>query len=375
MTAEHEVAHHLPADDRVGDMLRAKRESMGKSIADVVDTIRIQTRYMEALENSRLEDLPDTVYALGFVRTYSEYLGLDPGEMVAQFKEESQGIKTGTILTMPEPIEEAKVPTAAIFFVAIVLAAVGYGVWYFLADRDSVVSQVAPDVPASVASVAGQEASPPVVVLPAPAAGTTVTVESPTSAAPAAVAVTEGDTPPPAVESATAPTEPVAPVATIPPATDPPAPAIELAVVPPAPATQEPVESVTVTQPPPAPAPAEPETVSVDTATAPPIVEAPRDPRVYGLGNTDARVVITALEDAWVEVTDVDDARLFSRVLRKGDSYRAPNREGAKFVTGNAGGLSITVDGVTVPPLGPSGLVRRNVKLDPDLLKSGRAWP
>ncbi len=59
----------------------------------------------------------------------------------------------------------------------------------------------------------------------------------------------------------------------------------------------------------------------------------------------------------------------------KGDRYRAPNRAGARFVTGNAGGLRIMVDGEAVPALGPPGQVRRDVKLDPDLLKAGRAWP
>lgn len=130
----------------------------------------------------------------------------------------------------------------------------------------------------------------------------------------------------------------------------------------------------------PAPPPeAPPQDAAADVAAAVPPVpavdEEPREPRVYGVDNSGARIVITAEEDAWLEVTDSDDARLFSRVLRRGDSYRAPNRDGAKFVTGNAGGLRITVDGEPVPALGPPGQVRRDVKLDPDLLKAGRAWP
>ncbi len=64
-----------------------------------------------------------------------------------------------------------------------------------------------------------------------------------------------------------------------------------------------------------------------------------------------------------------------SRTLRVGDRYRVPNREGLVFVTGNAGGLSISVDGAPIPALGGTGIVRKNVKLDPELLKEGRAWP
>jgi cytoskeleton protein RodZ len=48
-----------------------------------------------------------------------------------------------------------------------------------------------------------------------------------------------------------------------------------------------------------------------------------------------------------------------------------PDRPGLRFDTGNAGGLEITVDGQTVPPLGPSGAVRRNIPLDADKLAAG----
>ena len=75
------------------------------------------------------------------------------------------------------------------------------------------------------------------------------------------------------------------------------------------------------------------------------------------------------------KVTDAEGSRLMSRTLRAGDSYRVPNRDGLVFVTGNAGGLAITVDGEPAPAIGGIGIVRKNVKLDPELLKEGRAWP
>ena len=45
------------------------------------------------------------------------------------------------------------------------------------------------------------------------------------------------------------------------------------------------------------------------------------------------------------------------------------------MLTGNAGGLEIRVDGVTVPPIGPVGTVRRQIALDPTRLLSGTAMP
>lgn len=94
-----------------------------------------------------------------------------------------------------------------------------------------------------------------------------------------------------------------------------------------------------------------------------------REPRIYGSENEDSRIIVRALAESWVEVFDGEGDILFSRVLRKGDSYRVPVGQGASMVTGNAGGLEIIVDGQPVPALGPVGAVRRGVALDPESLK------
>ncbi|MFQ5974333.1 MAG: DUF4115 domain-containing protein, partial [Alphaproteobacteria bacterium] len=95
--------------------------------------------------------------------------------------------------------------------------------------------------------------------------------------------------------------------------------------------------------------------------------------RVYGLANQDARIVLRAVADSWVQVRDRDQNVLLTRMLRSGDSYYVPNREDLLLLTGNAGGLEISVDGEVVPPLGPAGAVRRDVSLDAELLKTGGA--
>jgi cytoskeleton protein RodZ len=100
-----------------------------------------------------------------------------------------------------------------------------------------------------------------------------------------------------------------------------------------------------------------------------------RTPHVYGEVSLNGRVVIRAVEDSWLEVTESEGEVLFSRVLKTGDSYWAPAQQGISFVTGNAGGLEIIVDGQLTPAIGPAGVVRRGVALDPELLKSGAAWP
>ncbi|MBM3567248.1 MAG: DUF4115 domain-containing protein [Alphaproteobacteria bacterium] len=81
--------------------------------------------------------------------------------------------------------------------------------------------------------------------------------------------------------------------------------------------------------------------------------------------------MLMARMDSWVQIQDRNRDLLLTRVLRAGDSYRAPNRKNLVLITGNAGGLEIQVDGKPIPPLGPIGAVRRDILLDPDRLASG----
>ncbi len=95
------------------------------------------------------------------------------------------------------------------------------------------------------------------------------------------------------------------------------------------------------------------------------------EPTVYGEENGDARIVLKATQDAWVQVRDRQGNLLLTRVLRVGDSYMVPNQADLTLLTGNAGGLEISVDGSALPALGPVGAVRRNIPLDPEALRDG----
>jgi cytoskeleton protein RodZ len=98
---------------------------------------------------------------------------------------------------------------------------------------------------------------------------------------------------------------------------------------------------------------------------------APEGPRVYGVTNGPARIVIKAATESWIQVRDRDNV-VSVRTLKSGESYRVPDRSGLTLRTGNAGGLEVSVDGKTVPPVGPPGK-SRNIALDPDRLIAGRA--
>ena len=68
-----------------GNILRESREQKGVSIKDVSDALHIRIPYLQALENGRAEIIPSNVQARGFLRIYSEFLGLDPVDIIQEW--------------------------------------------------------------------------------------------------------------------------------------------------------------------------------------------------------------------------------------------------------------------------------------------------
>ena len=69
----------------LGTLLVRAREARGLTLEDAERDTRISRRYLQALETEQFEAIPAPVYARGFLRSYSQYLGLDPQEMLALF--------------------------------------------------------------------------------------------------------------------------------------------------------------------------------------------------------------------------------------------------------------------------------------------------
>lgn len=69
----------------LGTLLVRAREARGLTLQDAERDTRISRRYLQALESEQFEAIPAPVYARGFLRSYSQYLGLDPQEMLDRF--------------------------------------------------------------------------------------------------------------------------------------------------------------------------------------------------------------------------------------------------------------------------------------------------
>ena len=71
------------AAPRIGDRLRQARERRGISIGEASAALKIRVPIIDAFEREDHSQLPPRVYALGQLRTYATYLGLDPSTVAA----------------------------------------------------------------------------------------------------------------------------------------------------------------------------------------------------------------------------------------------------------------------------------------------------
>ena len=131
----------------VGATLRAARETHGWTVQDVASHLRIRSNFLQALEEGQADQLPGVAYAIGYVRAYASFLGLDPEDAVGRFKEEEASVQSRTELVFPSPAPEGRVPGLAVLLMALVLAGGAYGGWYVVYERDGGLGGLVPDVP------------------------------------------------------------------------------------------------------------------------------------------------------------------------------------------------------------------------------------
>ena len=122
--------------ESVAAELRRARQDLGRDLVRVSDDLKIRRVYLQAIEDGRFDDLPGATYAVGFIRAYAEYLGLDSVEIVGRFKDEVEGVNERLQLVFPTPVPESKIPSGAVLLISVLLIALAYGGWYSLSSGE-----------------------------------------------------------------------------------------------------------------------------------------------------------------------------------------------------------------------------------------------
>ena len=87
----------------IGEELRRERQRRGYTLEQVEDVLHIKVAYLHALEHNEFNQIPGSIYIKGFVKNYSEFLGIDSRRMVDAFKN-----SIGESLTIPKRRISAK---------------------------------------------------------------------------------------------------------------------------------------------------------------------------------------------------------------------------------------------------------------------------
>lgn len=77
MTDEQDERSTPPTGHTLGEMLKAARESTGLELIELSRQTAVRGDYLAALEEDRLDELPEPVYVRNFVRLYAQAVGLD----------------------------------------------------------------------------------------------------------------------------------------------------------------------------------------------------------------------------------------------------------------------------------------------------------
>ncbi|HEY7522100.1 MAG TPA: RodZ domain-containing protein [Candidatus Limnocylindrales bacterium] len=114
------------------ERLYAARERKGVDLYRAERDTKIRARYLAALERGDWKELPGAVYTKGFLRNYALYLGLDPEDVLHQWRTERGEIRESEPIVVPRPIQAPR--QGLVFSPGVVVAALlTVGVLLFVA--------------------------------------------------------------------------------------------------------------------------------------------------------------------------------------------------------------------------------------------------
>jgi cytoskeleton protein RodZ len=299
-------------------LLRQTREHKRLTLQDVTTATRIPQSYLLVLEGGK-GLISDHVYLMPFLRTYAKFLGMDTTAVVAQFVSELQHPESRPA-TSPDRRAAAtsSAPSRLSFWAlpllfALALLLVGSFLW------QNGLSGIETLWPTAVTQNA-----------PFPEQAKSTSAES----SPAVSLAT--DLPPQPVVSS----GPTAPIAVAPSSTDP--------TLSPE-GTSDPVQTA----------------ATVPPQSASPTVGAASPQPTSRVDSTGHRLNIEASSPTWVRIV-VDDQPPKEMIIKTGEAREWSAQQGFTVSLGNAGGVTLNLNGQPLPPVGKTGQVVRNLRLPAD---------
>jgi len=142
--------------ESVGQDLRKARERKSEELEHISRVLKIRRDYLALIEDGAADSLPGRAYAIGFVRSYATYLGLNGEEFVERLKAEiaGRGDQKEPQVTAPLPAERLWLHGQWVVG-ALAVAAVLYAGYYLFVSATQLTEQPVLPVPERLAAEAG----------------------------------------------------------------------------------------------------------------------------------------------------------------------------------------------------------------------------
>lgn len=330
--------------ENITTILRQAREHKGVSLKDVEGKTRIPLKYLQALEGGGENGLlADEMYLIPFLRSYANFLGVDANQAVSRFLTELQRQDSATVAPperRPPMVSSRSGPSRLAswivpFLLVLVALVVGPYMWqqgYMQALTSWWQTPAKEEELVRQSPVQTPPLSPAAIVTPGPQVAVVPSPSAAPESSPAASGTLSTGTPAAQDLPAVVPSVPAPPPSAV-------------AVVP------------------------QPDALATGTPTAPSVVPSPVPPVVAAPPTTTTvlpagghRLTIQANSPTWMRVI-VDSQPGKEMILKAGEAREWTAENGFTVSLGNAGGVTLNLDGQELPPVGKSGQVVKNMRL------------
>jgi cytoskeleton protein RodZ len=316
-----------------GEHLRQIRELKGLSVEDVSRASKINPHFIAALEIDNFDVLPGGVFNRGFIKAYARCCGADERELLSEYDQLLKQKRGPDLQLLPvdKPVSTEKSrPTgrytpAIIAFVLIVIVG---GFFYIRSTR----TKLSPKPEVENAAV-----QPPPTGVQSPASSSPSTAENPVL--PAVLPPNPSGEPSPGSGPETDTTGTSKPADS----SKPGLPGSKSDT-----AKDQSTSALGEKKPPSTPAP---------EAQGNPEEKKPAEGVTVARGKGPISLQIAAKENTWLSIRK-DGQEVYRKIMLSKETLHFSAKEKLEIVCGNAGGVTFTVDGRTLPPLGRTGEVK-----------------
>lgn len=107
----------------VGVILREARQLKQLSLTDVEQGTKIRLKFLQSIESDDFSSMPSLSYAKGFVKNYSEFLGLDSNTVLAFFRRQISDTPKSSLLPkgMEKPLNRSLIQLTPGRFIGVIV--------------------------------------------------------------------------------------------------------------------------------------------------------------------------------------------------------------------------------------------------------------